>query len=92
MDPAYIEPVFGDYSFLAMQCLAIVTGGYHVYTSMTSSYYWFNFGRNITIVFTAIANVAMIAFDWQGFVYDRHMMTMLVNRMGGGNTDEGDDN
>jgi hypothetical protein len=71
-DELYTEAEFMDYFFVAMQCINIGLSGYGLYTTITGSYYWFTFGRNISVLGTAIYNVVMIFLDWRTFVYKRH--------------------
>ena len=82
-DPAYIDPDFSEYMWFTMQCLALAVNSYGLYSNMASSYYWFKFGKNVTTVFTATSHIIQIAFDWQGYVYMRHIIKMLMDRMSG---------
>ena len=80
-DEAWMEAGFGDYTFLVFQFIKVGLMGYKVYTSILSSYYWFSFGNSIVHCVTAIYNIIVIFLDWEKFIYDRHMLGMLIWRM-----------
>lgn len=80
-DLDYTEELWTDYLNFVVQCVLIVTNSYGLYATFTGSYYWFSFGKNVTGLFTSIANVVTIAIDWDAYVYGAHKMGMLVNRM-----------
>ena len=64
-----------------MQGIKAGLSGYKVYTSMVGSYYWYDFGNAITSCVTAIYNIVIILLDWEKFVYDRHLLQMMIWRM-----------
>lgn len=80
-DPLYIIPTWLDWLNFVVQCVLMVTNSYGLYANYTSSYYWLSFGKNVTGLFTSIANVVTIAVDWDAFIYDSRRMNMIVDRM-----------
>lgn len=64
MDPKYMNPGAGDYIYLVVLVFNLLLASYGVYTTITSSYYWYNFGRNVVGSCVLIYIAIDLAINW----------------------------
>ena len=60
----------------------LVLSGVGIVQNIQSSYYWFQFGRCISVTLSAgYILIDVLTGDWKHFIYKRNLMKMIVDHL-----------